>query len=84
MKPSQAFGVGVRIIGLLLWLAAFFYLLSAVVVAVAPAYSSGARPWWQYIVSSAIMFLVGWFPLRRADWIAAFAYRSTSSDAPDA
>ena len=83
MKPSQAFGVAVRIFGLVGWVAAFFYFLSTVVVLIAPDYRAGVRPWWQYLVSAAVLFLVGWFLLRRADWIAGFAYRSSSSDAAD-
>ena len=84
MKPSQAFGVVVRVIGFLGWLGAFFYLLSAVVVLAAPSYRPGVRPWWQYLVSAAILFLLGWFLMRKADRVVAFAYRSSSSDVPDA
>jgi membrane protein YdbS with pleckstrin-like domain len=83
MKPSQAFGVAVRIFGLMGWVAAFFYLLSAVVALIAPDYRAGIRPWWQYVVSAAVLVLVGWFLLRRAKWIADFAYRSSDSDASD-
>jgi hypothetical protein len=84
MKPSQVFGLIVRVIGLLGWLAAFFYLLSAIISFVAPDYRSGIRPWWQYAVSAAICFLVGLCFLRGADRIVSFAYRSRNSDAPDA
>ncbi len=84
MKPSQAFGVVVRVFGLLGWLSAFFYLLSAVVVLAAPNYRPGVRPWWHYLVSAAIPFLVGWFLMRRAERVVPFAYRTSSSDAPDA
>jgi len=84
MKPSQAFGVVVRVIGLLGWLGAFFYLLSAFVVLAAPNYRPGVRPWWQYLLSAVILFVVGWFLMRDAERVVAFAYRSSSSDAPDA
>ena len=84
MKPSQAFGVVVRVIGLLGWLGAFFYLLSAVVVLAVPSYRPGVRPWWHYLISAAVLFLVGWFLMRRAERLVTFAYRSSSSDAPDA
>jgi hypothetical protein len=84
MKPSQAFGVVVRILGLLGWVAAFFYLLSAFIAWVAPDYRAGIRPWWQYAVSAAILFLVGWFLLRRADRLVVFAYPISNSDASDA
>ena len=84
MKPSQAFGVVVRVAGLFGWLAAFFYLMSALIVIVAPEYRAGVRPWWHYALSAVVLFLVGWCLLRRADWFVAFAYRTRSSDAPDA
>jgi hypothetical protein len=61
MKPSQAFGLVVRVIGLFGWLAAFFYLVSAVVVLAAPDFRPGVRPWWHYLISAAVLFLVGWF-----------------------
>jgi hypothetical protein len=83
MKPAQAFGVAVRIVGLLSWVAAFFYFLSAFIAWVAPDYRAGIRPWWQYAISAAILFLVGWFLLRRADRLVAFAYRISISDASD-
>jgi len=41
MKPTQAFGVAVRILGLLSWVAAFFYFLSAFIAWVAPDYRAG-------------------------------------------
>ena len=84
MKPSQAFGVIVRVIGLLGWVASFFYLGSTVIFFLDPNYRPGAHPWWQYFVTSAILFLAGWFMLRSADRFVAFAYRSSSSDAPGA
>jgi len=87
MKPSQAFVVVVRVIGLLGWVAAFFYLVSAVVVFFAPHYRPNAYPWWQYLVTGVVLFLAGWFLLRSAERLVAFAYRSGRSDAsgaPDA
>jgi hypothetical protein len=87
MKPSQAFGVVVRAIGLLGWVAAFFYLISALVVLFVPNYRPGTYPWWHYLLSSGVLFLVGWFLLRSAERLVAFAYRSGRSDtsgAPDA
>lgn len=84
MKPSQVFGVIVRVIGLLSWLAAFFYLLSAIIAFLAPDYRSGIRPWWQYVVSAAICVLVGLCFLRGANRMVSFAYRTDNSDTPDA
>jgi drug/metabolite transporter (DMT)-like permease len=83
MKPSQAFGVAVRVFGLVGWIAAFFYFLSAVIVLIAPNYRPDIHPWWQYLVTAVVLFAIGWFLFRRANSIAAFAYRSSDSDASD-
>ena len=84
MKPPQALGVAVRVVGLLAWLAALFYLISAAVVAVAPTYRPNISPWWHYVVSAIILFLVGWCLLRGADRIVAFAYRGDDYSRTDA
>lgn len=83
MKPSQAFGVAVWVVGLLGWLVTFFYVVSTLIAFVAPDYRAGIRPWWQYAVAAAVFFQIGWGLLRRADWVVAFAYRTTKADAPD-
>lgn len=84
MKPTQAFGVVVRVVGLLGWLASFFYLLSAAVVWASPHFRPDARPWWHYLISAGISFLVGWFFLRRAERVVTFAYGARSSEVADA
>jgi hypothetical protein len=83
MKPSQAFGIVVRALGLLGWVGSFFYLVSTVVAFVSPNYRPGIYPWWHYFVSGAVLFSVGWVLLRGADRFVAFAYPSRGSDAPD-
>jgi len=83
MQPPQAFGVAVRVVGLLGWLAAFFYAVSTFIAIVAPDYRAGIRPWWQYAFAAAVLFVVGWFLLRRADRLVAFAYRSSNFGASD-
>jgi hypothetical protein len=83
VTASQAFGVVVRTFGLAGWVAAFFYIMSAIIAFLAPDYRSGIRPWWQYAVSAVILFLVGWFFLRGAERLVAFAYRIKESDASD-
>jgi hypothetical protein len=83
MKPSQAFGVVVRGFGLLTWLASLAYVASALTVFVLPNYRPDAAPWPHYLVAAVFWFLVGWFLLRRADRIVAFAYRLGNSDAAD-
>jgi len=83
MKPSEAFRVAVRVIGLVGWLVSFFYLLSTIVVILASTWRPGLSPWWHYFTSAAICFAVGWFLLRSADRVVAFAYRQRNSDASD-
>jgi len=83
MKPSQAFGVVVRFFGLLTWLASVAYLGSAFTVLIMPSYRPDAAAWTHYLMAAVIWFVVGWFLLRRADRIVAFAYRHGSSDATD-
>ena len=83
MKPSQAFGVVVRVIGLLGWVTSFFYLVSAVLALVSPNYRPGMFPWWHYLITAVIFFPLGWVLLRQAERFVAFAYRSRGSDAAD-
>jgi hypothetical protein len=83
VRPSQAFGVVVRTFGLVGWIAAFFYVMSAIVAFLAPDYRAGVSPWWHYALSAAVLILVGWLLLKKAEWFVAFAYRTTSADASD-
>ena len=83
MKPSQAFGVAVRVFGLLAWVASSFYFLSAVIVFLSPNFRAGAAPWWHYLISTSIYFVAGLLLLRKADAIVGFAYRRGDIDAPD-
>jgi hypothetical protein len=81
MQPPQAFGVAVRVVGLLGWLVAFFYVVSMLLAILAPDY--GIRPWWRHALAAAVLFVVGWVLLRGADWLVAFAYRTGNADAAD-
>jgi len=74
MKAAQAFGVAVRIVGLLLCLAALFYIASGVLVWLLPNYRPNLSPPWHYLISGLFLLLVGWFFLRRADHIVSIAY----------
>lgn len=82
MGPSQAFGVVVRVIGLLASLVSLFYAVSVLVVLVDPHYRPNLSPWWHYLIAAVIWFVVGWLLLRRADRVVGFAYRRSHSDAP--
>jgi len=83
MKPSQAFGVIVRTFGLLALVASLAYALSVITVLFSPCCTANDRPWTHYLIAGLIWFLVGWFLLRRANRIVAFAYRLSDSDATD-
>jgi hypothetical protein len=65
----------VRVVGLLLWVVCLFYLISAGVVWVSPTFKPNLSPPWHYLLSSGVTFLTGWYLLRRADTVVAFAYR---------
>jgi hypothetical protein len=84
MKPSQAFGVVVRVVGLLACLVSLFYVVSVIVVLVDPHYRPSLSPSWHYLIAGAIWLFIGWLLLRKADRVVAFAYRHRNSDAPDA
>jgi uncharacterized iron-regulated membrane protein len=76
MKAAQGFGVAVRIIGLLLCLAALLYIASGVLVWLISNYRPNLSPPWHYLISGSFLLLVGWFFLRRADRIVSIAYGS--------
>lgn len=78
MNPPQAFGVVVRVLGLLTWLASFAYVASAFKVLAAPCCSPNASPWTHYAVAAVVWFMVGWFLLRRADRILSPGVREES------
>jgi hypothetical protein len=83
MKPAQAFGVAVRIVGLLFFMASILYVASGVLLWVLPNYRPNVSPWWHYLLFALFCFLVGWFLLRRADRVVGFAYRQRDSDEAD-
>ena len=84
MKPSQAFGVAVRIIGLLLSLTSLLYIASAVFVWAFPNSRPNVSPPLHYALYGLFLFLAGWVLLRRADRIVSFTYRHNDSDETDA
>jgi hypothetical protein len=81
MRPSQVFGVVVRVLGLLAFLVSLFYAVSMVVVLVDPHYRPNLSPWWHYVIAGVTWLVVAWLLLRRADRVVAFAYRRSKSDA---
>ena len=83
MKPKEAFGVAVRIVGLLVALASLAYLISAAILAINPHYRPDARPAIQYLISGLVLLVCGLYLLSGASHIVRFAYREkTSLDVP--
>jgi hypothetical protein len=80
MKPKDAFGVVVRTIGLILVFTGALYLLSALVVCVAPAFRPNLSPAWHYLAHGVIGGLFGLYFLRGAPGIVRFAYPNEKSD----
>jgi H+/Cl- antiporter ClcA len=81
MKPRQAFGVAVRIIGLILVLVAILYFFSWFILLVDPDYRPNVSPAWHYLVTGVFAIVVGLYLLRGAPKIARFAYPDEDSDA---
>jgi len=74
MSPAQAFGVAVRVVGLVVCAASLLYFISAVIVVLNPGYRANLSPPWHYALSGIVSLTIGWFLLRRADRVVAFAY----------
>ena len=79
MTPSQAFGVVIRSLGMIGWLAATFYAVSAILAMIWPDYRAGIAPWWHYAVAAAEFFIIGSVLLIKADSFVTLAYRTRHS-----
>jgi len=84
MNPAQAFGVAVRVTGLIVCAASLLYFISAVIVVLDPTYRPNLSPPWHYVLSGAVSMAVGWFLLRRADSVVALAYPARKPEGTDA
>jgi hypothetical protein len=79
MKPAQAFGVSVRIIGLLGCFAAILYLMSGVMLSFGPTCRvQSGYPAWQYFVVGTFVLVISIYFLRGARMIMRFAYPDDS------
>jgi hypothetical protein len=50
MKPKEAFGVAVRVVGLLIILVSVLYFVSAIIVFIDPTYRPNLAPAWHYFI----------------------------------
>jgi hypothetical protein len=84
MKPKQAFGLAVRVIGLMVILVAVLYFVSAFVVLIDPTCRPNLSPSWQYFAAGVGNFLIGLYLLRGASHVVNFAYPDEDSESkPD-
>jgi hypothetical protein len=80
MKPKHAFGVGVRILGLIVILVSILYFVSGVVVLIDPTFRPNVSPAWHYFVDGVVELVVGLYLLRGAAQIIHFAYPDSDSE----
>ena len=83
MKPSQAFGVVIRSLGIIAWIVAAFYAVSAIIALIWPTYRAGVAPWWHYLIGFAEFLVFGTVLLRKADWLVSLGYPTQRSDGSD-
>jgi hypothetical protein len=80
MKPRQAFGVAVRVVGLIVALVGAYFLVCGLVLVVDPSYSSKLAPAWHYFVFGVLDFLAGYALIRGARQIVRVAFPDDSDD----
>ena len=74
MTPKHAFGVAVRVVGLVVLLAAVLYFISGVILLISPKYRPDVSPAWHYFLSGVIELITGLYLLRGAPFLVRFAY----------
>jgi uncharacterized membrane protein YhdT len=85
MKPRHAFGLAVRIVGLIVVLISVLYFVSTVIVCIDPTYRPNLSSAWHYFIDAVITLLIGLYFLRGAPHVIRFAYRDEDlNDKPDA
>jgi hypothetical protein len=80
MKPKQAFGIAVRIIGLILLIIALLYIASGFVVLFDPQFKPNLSPAWHYFLDGIVGVLISLYLLRGASHIVRFAYPEEDSE----
>ena len=73
MKPSHIFGIVVRVIGVLCWVAAFVSIVTSLRVFVEMGMNWGAQTFATSILP-AIGYAAAGFPLIRPGWLVRFSY----------
>jgi len=85
MKPEQAFGLAVKVIGLIFISTGLVFLICGLVNTIAPVYrdffyDSRFAQNWQYFLYGFILGLLGYLIIRCARHIVRFAYPKDDQD----
>ena len=80
MKPKQAFGVGVRLVGLIVGLVGIYFLVCGLVLDIDPEYSSKLAPAWHYFLFGIVDLVLGLVLIRGVRGFVRFAYPDDDSD----
>jgi uncharacterized membrane protein HdeD (DUF308 family) len=80
MKPKQAFGVGVRLVGLIVALVGIYFLVCGLVIFADPTYSTKVSPAWHYLLFGIVDLVIGLALIRGVQEVVRFAYPDDDSD----
>lgn len=80
MKPRQAFGVAVRVIGLIVALIGAYFMACGLVLAIDPNTSVKLTPVLQFFIFGVVDLLAGYSLIRGADRVVRFAYSDDDSN----
>jgi hypothetical protein len=83
MRPDQVFGVVVRAFGLLAWVSAVYFVFTALVLFADPDPRRTLPLTSHYVAFAILLCCMGWFLLRRAPLVVAYAYRLPKDIASD-
>jgi hypothetical protein len=80
MKPRHAFGVAVRVVGLIVGLVGVYFLVCGLVLIVNPGYSDKLAPAYHYFIFGVLDSLIGYILIRSARRLVRLAYPDDSDD----
>jgi hypothetical protein len=83
MKPKQAFGVAVRVVGLIVTLVGAYFILCGSVLIIDPEYSAKLAPAWHYFQFGIADTAAGLLLIRGVRFIVRFAFPDKDSDTGD-
>ena len=82
MNPKHAFGVGVRLVGLIVALVGIYFLVCGLVIFVDPNYSAKVAPASHYLLFGVVFLVMGLVLIRCVRAVIRFSYRDDTK--PDA